>query len=122
MEVSIEDLSVLGSGNIRRKSTRLRTTPSTRSNSLDQSRRNTPTLKSSPPIDTNPDAALESTPSKRDGPRKIAEPSPVADDPMIEAMKPLTDEERQDWKGWVELESNPVRLYSERYIDSWNKN
>ena len=29
-------------------------------------------------------------------------------DPIEEAMKPLTDEERRNWKGWVELESDPV--------------
>ena len=29
---------------------------------------------------------------------------------MEEAMKPLTDEERQNWKGWIELESEPVGL------------
>lgn len=29
-------------------------------------------------------------------------------DPVAEAMKPLTDEERRNWKGWVELESDPV--------------
>ena len=31
-------------------------------------------------------------------------------DPMCEAMKPLTDEERRAWKGWVELESDPVSI------------
>ena len=29
-------------------------------------------------------------------------------DAVAEAMKPLTDEERRNWKGWVELESDPV--------------
>jgi ubiquitin carboxyl-terminal hydrolase L5 len=28
--------------------------------------------------------------------------------PVEEVMKPLTDEERRNWKGWVELESDPV--------------
>jgi hypothetical protein len=27
---------------------------------------------------------------------------------MEAAMKPLTDEERRSWAGWVELESDPV--------------
>lgn len=27
---------------------------------------------------------------------------------IAEGMRPLTLEERQDWKGWVELESDPV--------------
>ncbi|TVY36027.1 Ubiquitin carboxyl-terminal hydrolase isozyme L5 [Lachnellula subtilissima] len=29
-------------------------------------------------------------------------------DAAAEAMKPLTDEERRNWKGWVELESDPA--------------
>lgn len=116
MEVSIEDLSVLGSGNIRRRSTRIKTSPSTRSNSFDQSRQDTPTLKSCPPTETKPDPVLESKPNRRGGLRKRRESSPVGDDPMIAAMKPLTDQERQDWKGWVELESNPVRLCSQIYL------
>jgi ubiquitin carboxyl-terminal hydrolase L5 len=33
-------------------------------------------------------------------------------DPVEEAMKPLTDKERRNWKGWVELESDPVSASS----------
>lgn len=40
--------------------------------------------------------------------RKRKSPPVISDDPVAEAMKPLTDEERQNWKGWVELESDPV--------------
>ncbi|PVH71847.1 cysteine proteinase [Cadophora sp. DSE1049] len=40
--------------------------------------------------------------------RKRKEPPTVSADPVAEAMKPLTDEERQNWKGWVELESDPA--------------
>ena len=29
-------------------------------------------------------------------------------DPAKEAMKSLTEEELKSWKGWVELESDPV--------------
>lgn len=29
-------------------------------------------------------------------------------DPIAETMKPLTDDEREEWKGWIELESDPV--------------
>jgi hypothetical protein len=32
-------------------------------------------------------------------------------DPVEEVMKPLTDEERRNWKGWVELESDPVCIH-----------
>jgi len=50
------------------------------------------------------------TPSKRTGlRRKREEPMEPEPDPMGAAMKPLTDEERRAWPGWVELESEPVR-------------
>ena len=42
--------------------------------------------------------------------RKRRAESTVTLDPIEEAMKPLTDEERRNWKGWVELESDPVSL------------
>jgi len=37
-------------------------------------------------------------------------PSVVESDLIASAMEPLTGEERQNWPGWVELESDPVRL------------
>ncbi|CZS95055.1 related to 26S proteasome-associated ubiquitin carboxyl-terminal hydrolase [Rhynchosporium agropyri] len=40
--------------------------------------------------------------------RKRKEPPIFASDPVTEALRPLTDEERQNWKGWVELESDPA--------------
>ncbi|KAL2072296.1 hypothetical protein VTL71DRAFT_11639 [Oculimacula yallundae] len=40
--------------------------------------------------------------------RKRKEPSSFLSDPVTEALRPLTDEERQNWKGWVELESDPA--------------
>lgn len=40
--------------------------------------------------------------------RKRKDPPTSMFDPATEAMKPLTDEERHNWKGWVELESDPV--------------
>ncbi|KAH7369914.1 hypothetical protein BKA65DRAFT_487322 [Rhexocercosporidium sp. MPI-PUGE-AT-0058] len=40
--------------------------------------------------------------------RKRKEPPTLMFDPVTEAMRPLTDEERQNWKGWVELESDPA--------------
>ncbi|PBP19688.1 putative ubiquitin carboxyl-terminal hydrolase protein [Diplocarpon rosae] len=39
--------------------------------------------------------------------RKRKRPMGTAD-PAEEAMRPLTDEERRAWKGWVELESDPA--------------
>lgn len=43
--------------------------------------------------------------------RKSAASNGVISDPVEEAMKPLTDEERRNWKGWVELESDPVSIF-----------
>jgi len=40
--------------------------------------------------------------------RKSDVPNGAGSDPIEESMKPLEDEERQNWKGWVELESDPV--------------
>ncbi|RDL32468.1 uncharacterized protein BP5553_08924 [Venustampulla echinocandica] len=42
--------------------------------------------------------------------RKRKDPVSTNDDSgaVMEAMKPLTDEERRSWKGWVELESDPA--------------
>jgi ubiquitin carboxyl-terminal hydrolase L5 len=51
------------------------------------------------------------TPSKRSGLRHRSEVTNlVTFDPIAEAMKPLTDDERRNWTGWVELESDPVRF------------
>lgn len=51
----------------------------------------------------------DSTPSRRGGLRPKKESALASDiDAMDEAMKPLTDEERKNWKGWAELESDPV--------------
>jgi len=40
--------------------------------------------------------------------RKVAAIS--IDDPIEKAMQPLTAEERQSWRGWIELESEPVSV------------
>lgn len=34
---------------------------------------------------------------------------------LEEALRPLTDEERAEWPGWIELESEPVRLLRSTY-------
>jgi ubiquitin carboxyl-terminal hydrolase L5 len=53
----------------------------------------------------------DSTPSKRCRLRRRSEvPSVAESDLVAAAMEPLTDEERQNWPGWVELESDPVNL------------
>lgn len=41
----------------------------------------------------------------------------IIDDPIEEAMRPLTVEEREGWKGWIELESEPVSVT--RQISLW---
>lgn len=34
----------------------------------------------------------------------------LPDDLLTAAYEPLTNQEREDWEGWVELESDPVRF------------
>lgn len=49
---------------------------------------------------------------RRNPKRKLSETADVADgipdDPLGEACRPLTPQEIEDWKGWVELESEPA--------------
>ena len=120
------DLSTLSSGG-QRRSTRFQTAPAARCSSIDtstidtpvnRSARSTPALLSSrstlgssryTPMETADDEHQNSTPSKRTGlRRKREEPKEDPSNAMEAAMKPLTDEERRDWPGWVELESEPV--------------
>jgi ubiquitin carboxyl-terminal hydrolase L5 len=124
MDLPSSDLSTLSSGG-QRRSTRLQTTPAARHDSIDtstngtpaeRSARSTPALlssRSTPGSSRNTplevDDEQEPTPSKRTGlRRKREEPKEPPLDVMEAAMKPLTDEERRDWPGWVELESEPV--------------
>lgn len=41
--------------------------------------------------------------------RRTALPNLGEPDLVKKALQPLTDEERRNWPGWVELESDPVR-------------
>lgn len=73
-----------------------------------------PDLPENESIETEPP---DSTPSKRTGLRRNRKDSKAkgsVPDPMEAAMKPLTDEERRSWPGWVELESEPVSFERER--------
>ncbi len=61
--------------------------------------------------DLNRDAPL----NKRDlRKRTYNAESDSTHDPLEDTLKPLTDEKRRSWKGWVELESDPVspQVYS----------
>ena len=125
MDLPSPDLSTRSGG--QRRSTRIQAMPSTSSGSLDtstndtpadRSTRSTPALlssKSTPgtsrdtPVEMKDNEEQEPTPSKRYLRRRREEPRETAPDPMEEAMKPLTDEERRSWPGWVELISDPVR-------------
>ncbi len=57
--------------------------------------------------DGDPESLDDNPPTSQRKLRKRKEPV-VTTDPVEEAMKPLTDDERRNWKGWVELESDPV--------------
>jgi len=106
----LSDIRMIGSED-RRRSTRVKT-PSTRSLSA----RSTPVVRSShttPQVTPEQDLQDEdATPSKRAGLRKRNADTRARDEAaaVAEALKPLTNEERMKWKGWVELESDPVSL------------
>jgi ubiquitin carboxyl-terminal hydrolase L5 len=76
-----------------------------------QSSRSTPGERSPPhtPQETADKDDQDPASSKRTGlRRKREDPKEPDPNPMEAAMKPLTDEERRSWPGWVELESEPV--------------
>lgn len=66
--------------------------------------------------DKDPEPAMAE--KRRNAKRKAAEEldseesesDEAPDDVLEEALRPLTDEERAEWPGWIELESEPVRL------------
>lgn len=71
------------------------------------------TLSTSSPTPVEPglNGDENSIPGTRHRLRRRSEvPSLVESDSVAAAMEPLTDEERQNWLGWVELESDPVSL------------
>lgn len=117
-----------------RRSSRIQAASSSRGSSMNLSARSTPAITSSrstpaeksswstpQEIVEERDACPDPTPSKRPGLRTRKPPAVIEDDPLEEAMKPLTDEERRNWKGWVELESDPVsyELIRSSYNPQW---
>ena len=92
----------------RRRSSRARSTSQGLGETPNNSARSTPTTAlqtASPALDDESRA-----PSRRLRRRKSGISNGLASDPVQEAMKPLTEVERKAWKGWVELESDPVGL------------
>ncbi|GAO16571.1 hypothetical protein UVI_02019910 [Ustilaginoidea virens] len=59
---------------------------------------------------------------RRNPKRKLSETADVADgipdDPLGEACRPLTPQEIEDWKGWVELESEPRALLPSAWMQA----
>lgn len=60
------------------------------------------------PASVSPEPTSTPSPNGREAPRKRKRISSEELDPEIEAWKPLTDDDRKNWKGFVELESDPV--------------
>jgi ubiquitin carboxyl-terminal hydrolase L5 len=88
-------------GDERRRSSRIRVASSTPSETTEKNipqKRGNSVENSTEP--TSPQRTLRK--------RKSDVPNGAGSDPIEESMKPLQNEERQDWKGWVELESDPV--------------
>lgn len=94
----------------RRRSSRFRSTSQALSETPERSTRSTPiTSVQDTPQDDKQSVEDESpVPQRSLRQRRSAVPNGPVLDPVEEGMKPLTDEERQNWAGWVELESDPV--------------
>ncbi|KAG0647183.1 Ubiquitin carboxyl-terminal hydrolase isozyme L5 [Hyphodiscus hymeniophilus] len=128
MDDSSSEPPSLGLGG-QRRSSRLQTISTLRRHSTDTSTVSTPTARSSrntPAIHSSRSTPGEHsprntpqngtskdhenpTPSKRTNlRRKHDEPKWPETNIMEDAMKPVTDEERRTWPGWVELESEPT--------------
>jgi ubiquitin carboxyl-terminal hydrolase L5 len=119
----MDDLAVLPplpSSQERRRSSRFRSTSRTFSETPERSTHSTPiTSLQDTPQDEKLSVRDESpVPQRKLRQRKSLPSNGTAPDPVEEAMKPLTDEERQHWKGWVELESDPVSTLSSCFSTS----
>ena len=116
MEGPLVDAGILSSER-RRRSSRNRSVSRISDESLERSTRSALPVQSSPttPRDIKHlDPELSPSTAKRNLRKRTGEGSKVSPhDLMYGAMKPLTDKERRAWKGWVELESDPVsfRVY-----------
>lgn len=100
----------------RRRSSRNRSVCRASDETLERSTGSALSVQSSPTtpqgikqLDSEPDSEPGPSSPKRNLRKRTIEGSKVPPhDLMCEAMKPLTDDERRAWKGWVELESDPV--------------
>ncbi|KAH8791490.1 hypothetical protein BGZ57DRAFT_784675 [Hyaloscypha finlandica] len=101
--------SDLNSGE-RQRSSRVRSTSLRVSETPERSTRSTPvaSVKDTPQAETQSPKEESPVPSRSLRRRKSAFSNGIISDPIEEAMKALTEEERQNWKGWVELESDPA--------------
>jgi len=90
----------------RRQSSRARSTSQGLGETMDNSGRSTPIAAPQAEDRSLEDESL--APSRSLRRRKSGVSNGTASDPVQEAMKPLTEAERKAWKGWVELESDPV--------------
>ncbi|KAE9369436.1 cysteine proteinase [Stipitochalara longipes BDJ] len=90
----------------RRQSSRVRSTSQGLSETPERSARSTPIATSQAEKQSLDDETA--APSRSLRRRKSAASNGIASDPVNEALKPLTEEERKGWKGWVELESDPA--------------
>jgi len=117
----LADLSTCSPGG-RRRSSRIRVASSPLSEISESHTRNASVDVSSgkPPLEerkcVDPDPPLSNRCLRK---RKNEGHNRASPDAMEGAMKPLTDEERRNWKGWVELESDPVRFRASQIRYAW---
>jgi len=92
----------------KRLSARLQSSPRALGEITDQSSSKTPRTPSSR---MSPQPPVDDTPVTQRGLRKrknVETKNPS--DSIEDALRPLTAEERLEWKGWIEIESDPVSM------------
>lgn len=105
--------SDLNSGD-RRRSSRFSSTSGAHSETPERSIRSTPVTSLQDTPQTENQIVEDESPMPQRSLRQRKSVVLNIPDPIEAVMKPLTEEERGKWKGWVELESDPVR-YSVSY-------
>ena len=78
----------------------------------EKSKSSSPYVQGTPHAEKSSAKAESPVPPRKYRRRKSAVSNGNFSDPVEEAIRPLTEGERQSWKGWVELESDPVSTLS----------
>jgi ubiquitin carboxyl-terminal hydrolase L5 len=95
-----------------RRSSRIISTSLAINETPEKSKSSSPYVQGTPQAEKSSAKAESPVPPRKFRRRKSAVSNGNFSDPVEEAIRPLTEGERQNWKGWVELESDPVSTLS----------